>query len=398
VDNLATLKIQNLGQIKEASLTFGDLTVLVGPQATGKSIALQLLKLMVDAGQVQEKMSRYGLDWEHKLPEFLDIYFGEGMRSISREGSTLIEWEGKSVDLRQLAKRKRANKQETLFFIPAQRVLALRDGWPRPFTDYAPGDPFAVREFSENLRVLVEQEFGSTGDLFPQQRRLKREFRDLLQKHVFSNFHLKVDKFRSQKRLVLGAEGAKEALPYMVWSAGQREFVPLLLGFYWLMPPTKVAMREHIKWVVLEELEMGLHPRAIAVVLLLVFELVARGYRVCLSTHSPQVLDAVWALKHLKANGAGAGAFLEIFEADNTQAMRKLADTVMEKTVKVFYFDRESGATKDISELDTSDEQEGASGWGGLAEFSGRANRAVARAVANAEPEAQAVANTEPEL
>ncbi len=384
---MTTLNIQNLGQIKEASLSFGDLTVLVGPQATGKSIALQLLKLMLDAGQVQEEMGKYGLDWEHRLPEFLDVYLGEGMRAVWQEGSTSIEWEGKPVDLPQMAKRKRPNKEETLFFIPAQRVLALRDGWPRPFTDYTPGDPFAVREFSEKLRVLVEQEFGASGDLFPQERRLKREFRDLLQRHVFSNFHLKVDKFRSQKRLVLGPEETKESLPYMVWSAGQREFVPLLLGFYWLMPPTKVSTRDDIKWVVLEELEMGLHPRAIAVVLLLVLELVARGYRVCLSTHSPQVLDAVWALKHLKANGADAHAILDIFEADNTQAMRKLADTVMEKALKVFYFDRENGRTRDISELDPSAEEEGHSGWGGLSEFSGRANRAVARSAANAEPE-----------
>lgn len=164
---MTTLNIRNLGQIKEASLSFGDLTVLVGPQATGKSIALQLLKLMLDAGQVQKEMGRYGLDWEHRLPEFLDVYFGEGMRSIWKEGSTSIEWEGRAVDLPQMARRSRPNKEETLFFIPAQRVLALRDGWPRPFTDYAPGDPFAVREFSEKLRMLVEQEFGASVDLFP---------------------------------------------------------------------------------------------------------------------------------------------------------------------------------------------------------------------------------------
>lgn len=384
---MTMLNIQNLGQIKEASLSFGDLTVLVGPQATGKSIALQLLKLMLDAGQVQNEMGKYGLDWERKLPEFLDVYFGEGMRSIWQEGSTSIEWEEKQVDLPQIAKRKRAKKEETLFFIPAQRVLALRDGWPRPFTDYTPGDPFAVREFSEKLRVLVEQEFGGSGDLFPQERRLKREFRDLLERHVFSNFHLMVDKFHSQKRLVLGLGEKKESLPYMVWSAGQREFVPLLLGFYWLMPPTKVSTRDQITWVVLEELEMGLHPRAIAVVLLLVLELVARGYRVCLSTHCPQVLDAVWALKHLKGSRADPDAILDIFDAEKTQAMRKLANTVMEKTLKVFYFDRETGKTRDISELDPSAEEEGKSGWGGLSEFSGRANRAVARFAANAEPE-----------
>src|SRR5271165_464190 len=126
---ITTLNIRNLGQIKEANLSFGDLTVLVGPQATGKSIALQLLKLMVDTGQVQEEMGKYGLDWEHKLSAFLDVYFGEGMRSIWKEGTTAIEWDGKSVDLPQIAKRKRPNKEEGLFFIPAQRVLALRDGW-----------------------------------------------------------------------------------------------------------------------------------------------------------------------------------------------------------------------------------------------------------------------------
>src|SRR5579871_3833908 len=109
---MRTLKIQNLGQIREANLSFGDLTVLVGPQATGKSIALQLLKLILDAGHVQDVMGKYGLDWEHKLPEFLDIYFGEGMRSIWREGKTSVEWKGKPVNLPRMVERKRRTGKE----------------------------------------------------------------------------------------------------------------------------------------------------------------------------------------------------------------------------------------------------------------------------------------------
>ena len=379
---IPTLNIQNLGQIKEASLSFGDLTVFVGPQATGKSIALQLLKLMVDAGQVQDEMGRYGIDWSGKLPDFIDAYFGEGMHSIWKQGESAVKWEGKAVDLVQIAKRKRTGKDENLFFIPAQRVLALRDGWPRPFTDYSPGDPFAVREFSEKLRVLVEKEF-SGESLFPQPKRLKKEFRELLERDVFSKFSLKVDKVRSQKRLVLGNGTEDESLPYMVWSAGQREFVPLLLGFYWLMPPTAVSRRGDIEWVVLEELEMGLHPKAISVVLLMVFELLARGYRVCLSTHSSQVLDAMWALKHLRENNAKPEVLLDVFDAPKTQAMIKMAEAVMGKTSRVHYFDRQSGSTRDISALDPGAEEAGEAGWGGLSEFSGRANDAVARAVAN---------------
>ena len=130
---------------------------------------------------------------------------------------------------------------------------------------------------------------------------------------------------------------------------------------------------------------MGLHPRAISVVLLMLFELVNRGYQVCLSTHSPHVLEAVWALRQLKENEASAVDLLRIFDAPNTQSMRKLADSMMQKKVRVFYFDRETGRTRDISALDPSGEEAGDAGWGGLTEFSGRANAAVAHAVANAD-------------
>jgi hypothetical protein len=377
------LKLRYLGPIKEADLIFGDLTVLVGPQASGKSIALQMLKLMVDTGYVQEIMAKHGLDWSRRLPEFFDAYFGEGMRGIWNDEKSSVTWEGKPVDVAKRVARHQPSKTESLFFIPAQRVLALRDGWPRPFSDYSAGDPFAVREFSEKLRVLVEREFGASEKLFPQKGRLKSEFRKMLEDAVFARFGLRVDKLRAQRRLVLGAEG--QTLPFMVWSAGQREFVPLLLGLYWLMPPTKVSRRGDIEWVVLEELEMGLHPRAIAVVVLMVLELVARGYRVCVSTHSPQVLEAMWALRHLKETEASPIALLKAFGARGTQTMLSLAKTVMTKTVKVYYFDTGNRCTKDISDLDPAEEESGEAGWGGLTEFSGRANAVVADAVANAQ-------------
>lgn len=44
------LHLHNIGQIASAELTFGDLTVLVGPQASGKSITLQWLKLLPTPG------------------------------------------------------------------------------------------------------------------------------------------------------------------------------------------------------------------------------------------------------------------------------------------------------------------------------------------------------------
>ena len=64
------LQLKNIGQITDADIRFGDLTVFVGPQATGKSITLQFLKLLLDMGQVQEEMTRYGLDWSGQFPTF----------------------------------------------------------------------------------------------------------------------------------------------------------------------------------------------------------------------------------------------------------------------------------------------------------------------------------------
>ena len=392
------LQVRNFGPIKSANLDLGNLTVLVGPQASGKSILLQLLKLLVDTAQVKYEFRRAGVDWEDDFKLFLDVYFGEGMRRLLtnktemhlgprvirvNDGDLEMVPSQALTDLHSLVFNTKSRKQEKLFFVPAQRVLTLRGGWPDAFSYYESGVPFTVREFSEELRLLMT-DVASDETLFPVPRRLRQEYRDLLKQHLFPGFDLKIDSNRAQKRLVLSASEGGGALPFMVWSAGQREFVPLLLSLYYLLTPAKTARRKGVEWVVIEELEMGLHPRAISVVMLMIFELMQRGYRVCISTHSPQVLEAVWALNHLRENGADGRALLKVFDAPQTQGMIDLADQVLTKTAKVYYFDRVTGTTRDISNLDPEDESDGDSGWGGLSEFSGRANEAVARAVANA--------------
>lgn len=377
-----TFKVENFGPIKHADIAFGSLTVFVGPQATGKSILLQLLKLLEDTPYIKKEFSRAGVDWSGKFSDFLDVYFGEGMHSAWSD-KTSIEKNGAKVDLPRRVDEKRPHRRESMFFIPAQRVLALRDGWPSAFNYYDASTPFTLREFSEHLRLLMS-DFGAEGTLFPVPRRLKAEFRDLLQEHIFPGFDLKIDTQRAQKRLVLtSTQEGGGSLPVAVWSAGQREFVPLLLGLYWLMVPAKAPRRTGLNWAVIEELEMGLHARAIAIVMLMVFELMARGYRVCISTHSPQVLDAVWALRRLRENGATAAELLGVFDVKPTPGMLELAGKVMKRQVKVYYFDRTGGTTRDISALNPNSEEQSESGWGGLSEFSGRANEAVARAVAN---------------
>ena len=63
---------------------------------------------------VQQQLHTYGLDYDGKLPEFLDVYFGEGMHSIWRENSE-VAVDGKSVDVKKRIARQQSGKVESVF-------------------------------------------------------------------------------------------------------------------------------------------------------------------------------------------------------------------------------------------------------------------------------------------
>jgi predicted ATPase len=383
-----TLHLKHVGPIREASVQFGDLTVLVGPQASGKSIFLQLFKLLMDAPCIRAELRRFNIDWQGDAGVFSNIYFGDGMSGLWSDESR-VALNSKPIDVAALArepKGRKSSQRERLFFIPAQRVMTLRDGLTRPFTDYRSGDPFTVREFSEKLHQLVQNEFTQGAALFPQPRRLKSTFRDRIDQHIFGGFGLKSDTEKYQRRIVLSPPGGGEGLPYLVWSAGQREFVPLLLGLYWLMPPAAVSTRDDLKWVVIEEPEMGLHPNAISVTLTLVMELLHRGYRVCLSTHSPHVLDVMWALQVIKKHGGTAKDVLDLLDLPSDPTTRPIASHALEKDYRAYFFSR-SGAARDISDLRPDADDQAEAGWGGLTDFSGHVGDVVSKVIARQERE-----------
>jgi hypothetical protein len=168
----------------------------------------------------------------------------------------------------------------------------------------------------------------------------------------------------------------------MVWSAGQREFVPLLLGLYWLLPPAAVKRRGTLRWVVIEELEMGLHPKAIEAMLFIILDLLWRGYRVCLSTHSPHVLDIVWGLTRLAAAGGGGEDVVRMLGARVSPSTLTLGEAALAKDLRVYYFDRGTGTAREISRLEPAAADTVEANWGGLTELSGRVSDIVARVVA----------------
>ena len=385
------LQIKNFAQIANLDFDFGDvgdLTMIVGPQATGKSLALQWLKLACDRLIVREDLERFGFDWSNQR-EFVDLFFGEGMSSgfhTNGDTATAVFVDKKPLDLSKIDQKPRGRstpKGATTYYIPAHRSLLLAEGWPKLFQQYSTDTPYIARKASESLNALLLR-LSSTADVFPQANRLQAALRTQIDNAVFHGNTVSTDASLGRKRLVLKTKTGSN-IPFMAWTAGQREFVPLMLALYELLPPSKVPRLDAYETVILEEPELGLHPQAIMAVMHLVFHLLARGYRVVISTHSTLLLESAWAIQRLKKSNATTKQFASAFGL-NTSA-KDVATAALASTVRAYYLDytvKGTVSSQDISSLDLFDDSPDVAGWGGLATFSEKLSNAVATAIASA--------------
>lgn len=277
---MKSISIKNIGPIKGGMINFGDLTLFVGGHASGKSILLQLIKLLVDQDHIRRTLEQYGYVWHDDLPDVLDMYLGEGMSGIAGENSSIV-FNGKhlSLDRRVVTNASNGNNAvESLFYIPAQRVVCLQNGWPRFFNDYEDSVPYVLRHFSETLRQYLESNTSNqrSDAIFPRSNWLRTPLRDSFNDSIFHDSKIVLDR-AVKKRFKLNI--GNSSIPYMAWSAGQKEFMPLLLSFYWLCPDSFTGRKDGVKYVIIEEPEMGLHPQAIESVILQVIDLLSRGYK-----------------------------------------------------------------------------------------------------------------------
>lgn len=372
----STLEIHNLGQIDEVAIEFGDLTVLVGPQAAGKSLVLQTWKLALDSSEIVEALRGAGLMLQ-KSGELIDAYFGEGMRPAWKK-ETRVLVNGKRLSRRKIL-RSTAKRPAKVFFVPAHRALLMSEGWPAPFMRLKADTPTVARLFSQSL---YERFTGNeAGDLFPVERRLKSSIRTLIDEAIFHGGRVQLQKAGLQTRLALTY--GKTQLPFMTWTSGQREFTPLMLGLYRVLPPRRQSKDPDIEWVIVEEPEMGLHPGALNAVMALVLDLLWRGYKVILSTHSPFVLDVVFALRSLQGAKNGAKLLRKAFGLPSTKEVYWFLEAALEKTARTYHLGfGEDGrvSSRDISSLDPGSDDAIVSEWGGLTGFSGRFGHAIAEA------------------
>lgn len=174
-------------------------------------------------------------------------------------------------------------------------------------------------------------------------------------------------------------------LPFMTWSAGQKEFMPLLLAMYCLSgPPTSVINKDGYKWVVMEEPEMGLHPKAIETVILQIIELMQNGYKVVVSTHSTLLLEFAWAFGNLKKleDSVLRKAMCELFSVDSHTSEGNLFKKLGDKVIKTYYLSSKEGegaVSTDISSLDVESDTDFVADWGGLSFFAGKASEIVGK-------------------
>ena len=383
---MKSLKLTSLGQIPQADISFGDLTVFVGEQASGKSILLQLVKLVLDAGDITQTLKKHGFDWHGKTEHFLSLYFGEGMTKIWDTAATKITVDNEIFTLDKVLSKKGKKKAESLFLIPAHRAMTLKDGWPRAFTDYAIGDPYVVKQFSEHLRLLLEMRSSYSEDIiFPQAGRMNKTIQNAIGENIFRQSQVKLDRSGLRKRIVLDVAGTQ--LPFMTWSTGQREFLPLLMGLYRSIPSGGARKKNNTNWVVIEEPEMGLHPRAISALLLIFLELLRRGYKVIVSTHSSQILELIWAIRLIAKSKSAPTWLRQLLDLKASAYSKNLTETILdEKTFKTYYFSRQDSVVsiKDISTLDAEDPDEAVSDFGGLTAFSTKVSEVVSEAMGRA--------------
>lgn len=373
------LSIRNFAHIAEVDLTFGDLTVLVGPQGSGKSLALQWLKVALDGKHVVSALADAGHTTD-RADVLIDLVFGVGM-SPAWSSASEVMLDDQRVEPKNLT-RLGQRSGERVFFVPAHRSALVADGWAAPFQRLKSNYPVVARIFSQSLydRFSVRD----AGALFPARGRLKEVVRRQIDDAIYHGGIVQIDEDHRDHARELRLVHGDMHLPFMTWTAGQREFTPLLLGLDHLLPSSATRKHELVDWVVIEEPEMGLHPRAITAALLLVLDLLWRGYRVVLSTHSPHVLTMVWMLRALREHRGAPQLVCEAFDVPGSGPMRAVAEAALAADVRVHALDfaaTERVHSTDISRLDPDSDSDLEAEWGGLTAYSSRFGAAVRTAV-----------------
>jgi ABC-type multidrug transport system fused ATPase/permease subunit len=351
-------------KIKKAEIEFGDLTVFIGHNGTGKSTLLQFLKLLLDKDYIHSILISHGINWDDKY-DFLKNYFGEGKENIL--DGAYCEFNEKMVIPDSLVERKEQYPEsidEKCHCIPSQRVFAfIHSNYPEPFK-YFNDFPFVFRNFSEQLSDYLNTEAK------------KQSLVDDLSYPVLI------------KQTIDGFRGPA-SIPFKNWSSGQKEFVSFLMSIANFLLNDNVldkSNKANKKWLVIEYPELNLHPNSLVQFLKIILFLLSK-YRICIISHSSIILDFIWVMNQLKQHEGTADdlfTVLEVDESEKDEEIIKAAQASLKKDYKIYYFEQDknySVTVKDISELSVDPDGNYNDYWGGIEKLCTKACDIVAEVV-----------------
>ncbi len=131
---------------------------MLGPQASGKTLFLQMLKLLIDKDHVVQTLTKYNYIVDKQPDQILNYYFGDKLSSMWTK-STCVQVDEKVIKKRILMENECEDAQERVFYVPAQRILSISDGRPKNFMEYDISSPYVLRNFSETLRLFFKVEW-----------------------------------------------------------------------------------------------------------------------------------------------------------------------------------------------------------------------------------------------
>lgn len=380
------ISIKHFGPIDEVNVNLGNLTILIGEQASGKSLFLQLLKLVLDKEHVLNILDGYNYVLGSNYNNILNLYLGEGMSDLWTDHSSVC-YDGMDFSRDNLKHSEDVTSgssvHEKLFYIPAQRILSISDGRPKNFMEFDTSTPYNLRFFSETLRLFFQYEINGDNILYPVGEKLKSMFNVSFDESIFHGGKVVIDKSSGQKKMRMHIANA--SLPFMTWSAGQKEFMPLLMAFYHLASDyINTSGRQKYQYVVIEEPEMGLHPQAIIDVIMQVVNFMAEGYKIIISTHSPVFVEFAWAFNLIRSvtdDTKRVSALAELLGISDKPEIYGVLSSISDKLINTYYFARTAKGVRstDISTLDTFSDNTDISEWGGLSRFSTRAAEVVSK-------------------
>ena len=343
------LIVKSLGPLKEAIIEPRPLTIIVGEQATGKSLVAQLLYFFRGLEELFARIFNPELcsekNWPKKIiRKLLDdlrgvsfAYFANGttdiqysflyekktlrwkvkiysqnrwIRPLKNLVQQLIQWAEIWQEDKEALGRSRINSQ---IFIPTERSMFTRLINTEPSALYAPYQPLPFKNFAD----ILDQATKLYQILYRGKER--KFFGEIMEPLVKEDFYFKrlkeIGEFvlKAQQEALSGSayvpdRGPKEwkwkikekIIPIQATASGQMEAWP-----FFVIAATFGANESQIDFY-FEEPETHLHPKAQVKIMEVIAFLVNHGHTFTITTHSPYILYIVNNLiqRHLSYKGS----------------------------------------------------------------------------------------------